>query len=244
MAHGFAVIAGLSRVDPTAYGGGNPTSGCQRAEDDADRIIGLLAPFGYEIACLKTAEAKAESILDNLSWAADKTRAGDIFVFYFAGTGGRRIDSNGDETDGFDETLFAFDRPIGDEELDEKWRAFPEGVRIVMISDSCRSGVNFGIARASERSSIRPLSVLRTSRKAMKASLIYIGAARDEKQAVGLLGGGAFTIALCEADAPDFPGGYRDLFRIVSDSLSSQKAQFNLFGPGTEDFVKQKPFAV
>ncbi|MHB8055079.1 MAG: hypothetical protein ACYDH3_07530 [Candidatus Aminicenantales bacterium] len=74
--------------------------------------------------------------------------------------------------------------------------------------------------------------------------MIHIGAARDEELASAYRGGGAFTIALCETLARDFRGGYRDLVRTVSAALPDQHPRLNFYGPGAEEFARQKPFRI
>ncbi len=242
MPQGIAVVVGLTRVDPVRYAGRAMTSGCWGAEEDVDRIFRLVSPLGYLIMSLKTAQATAEAVLDHLKHAARMTRPGDLFLFYFAGHGQQRPDQSSDEDDGFDELLLAFDRPVDDDELDEIWREFSEGVRILMISDSCHSGTNFKFPGGWKRAPVRPPSAPRPFLAPMKAALIHIGAARDEELASAYRGGGAFTIALSETLARDFSGGYRDLVRTVSEALPDQHPRINLYGPGSEEFARQKPF--
>jgi len=239
---GMAVIVGLTRVDPACYGGLTMTSGCWGAEDDADRITRLVTPLGYRSETLKTAAATAAAVLDRLRSGARTARPGDLFFFYFAGHGQQRPDQNGDEDDGFDELLLAFDRPIDDDELDEIWREFSDGVRILVISDSCHSGTNFKFPGGWKRAPVRPPSAPRPFLAPMKAALIHIGSTRDEELASAYQGGGAFTIALSEMLARDFSRGYRDLVRTVSAALPDQHPRINLYGPGSEEFARQKPF--
>ncbi|MCX6565796.1 MAG: caspase family protein [Candidatus Aminicenantes bacterium] len=242
MPQGIAVVVGLTRVDPASYNGCSMTSGCWGAEDDVDRIVRLVSPLRFLIMSLKTVNATAEAVLDHLRHAARMTRPGDLFFFYFAGHGRQRPDSGGDEDDGFDELLLAYDRPLADDELDERWREFPEGVRILVISDSCHSGTNFKFPGGWKRALVRPTSAPRPFLPPMKASLIHIGAARDEELASAYRGGGAFTIALCEERPLNFQGGYRDLVRAVSSKLPAQHPRLELYGPGAEEFVREKPF--
>ena len=242
MPQGYAVVVGLTQVDPASYNGKTMSSGCWGAEDDVDRIVRLVSPLRYLIMSLKTVNATAEAVLDHLRHAARMTRPGDLFLFYFAGHGRQRPDSGGDEDDGFDELLLAYDRPLDDDELDATWRDFPEGVRILAISDSCHSGTNFKFPGGWKRAPVRPPFAPRPFFPPMKASMIHIGAARDEELASAYRGGGAFTIALCTAFSPDFQGGYRDLVRAVSEKVPSQHPRLELYGPGVEEFVREKPF--
>jgi len=244
MPQGYAVIVGLTGVDPIAYGGLSLTSGCWGAEADVDRIDRLVAPLGFLPLILKTSRATAGAVQDHLRWAARTTRSGDFLLFYFAGHGQQRPDRGGDEEDGFDELLLAYDRPMDDDELDEIWREFAEGVRILAITDACHSGTNYKFPGGWKRSPVRPPSTPRLFLPPMKASLVHLGATRDEELASAFRGGGAFTIALCAAFTPAFAGNYRDLMRAVSAALPNQNPQIRLYGPGADDFAGQKPFSI
>jgi len=231
---GYAVIVGLTGVDPASYGGLTMTSGCWGAEADVDRIDRLVAPRGFLPLTLKTSRATAGAVQDHLRWAARTTRSGDLFLFYFAGHGQRCPDRSGDESDGFDELLLAYDRPLTDDELDESWREFSEGVRILVVSDACHSGTNYKFPAAPSRIVLPP----------MRASLVHLAACRDEESAEAFRGGGAFTIALCRALSSPFAGDYRDLVRAVAASLPSQNPRIELYGLGAEAFVRQRPFFI
>lgn len=139
---GRALIVGIKEVDRNRYG--SPyRNGCFAAELDAANIDRVLGIEGFERRVLMTDAATSDAILNELRQLAEATIAGDIFVFYFAGHGGQQWDGNGDEIDGFDETLFAYDRPLADDVLALIWRKFPAGSRVLMISDSCNSGTNY-----------------------------------------------------------------------------------------------------
>lgn len=108
--------------------------------DNVERILNRL---GYQIKILKTAEATRDNILSSLYRAAENAAADDIFVFYYSGHGGQQPDIDGDELDGKDETLVAYDREVIDDKIHEALIKFRFGVRVVMISDSCNSGTNY-----------------------------------------------------------------------------------------------------
>lgn len=234
MPQGYAVIVGLAGVDPDSYDGCSLASGCEGAEADVERIDRLAGSRGFLPLTLKTSRATAGAVRDHLRWAARATRFGDMLLFYFAGHGRRRPDSSGDESDGFDELLLAYDRPLADDELDEIWREFTDGVRILVISDACHSGTNFRLPFPGRRTALPP----------MKASLVHLAACRDEESAAAFRGGGAFTLSLCRALSPSFSGDYRDLLRAVTAALPSQHPRLELFGPGAGEFVRERPFSI
>jgi metacaspase-1 len=243
MAKGYALLVGLRHVDSAAYGY-DKAKGCEGAEADVDRVSAILNLFIYEKVCLKTEAARADAILDWLKHFSEISQAGDIVVFYFAGHGEQVPDLDGDELDGRDETVLAYDRPIIDDEFDKIWLTYSPGVRIVMMSDSCHSGTNYKLAAGSAIDLSYAACCSSEIAQSMRASLIHFGAARDEAKAVGYLGGGAFTIALSEEYTQSFSGGYRDLYQSIRDSVSDQDPRFGTYGPVSEDFLNQKPFEI
>ena len=243
MAKAMALLAGLKEVNPAAYGGWNGQGGCWGCELDVDNVERILKPLGYDIQVLKTKQATGEAIINGLKNAAAKLAAGDIFVFYFSGHGGQQPDTSGDERDGKDETLVAYDRQVIDDELNDVWLAIKPGVRVVMLSDSCNSGTNYKLfGRDYYPTPIEPVDASRA--KDMQAQLIHFGGCRDSSTSSGYLTGGAFTMALCNAwDNGAFEGSYADFHKkICSLVKTGQKPQHNEYGPVSEEFKSQKPF--
>ena len=246
MARGLGLVVGLKGVDPAAYGGWNGSNGCWGCELDADNISRILRQQGFDVHALKTAKATSNNILRSLKSASENLGPEDIFVFYFSGHGGQQPDLNGDEQDGKDETLVAFDREIVDDELNAIWTRFRPGVRIVMLSDSCNSGTNYKYHGTIDNPTpIIPIPNEKTD-KAMSAQMIHMGGCRDGFSSMGYESGGAFTMALCTAwSAGSFRGSYRDLYeKTVSRVGTAQYPQFNEYGRVTADFRKQQPFTI
>lgn len=72
-------------------------------------------------------------------------QAGDSLVFHYSGHGGQKKDENGDEVDGFDETILPLDYEqegiILDDEINETIvRPLPCGAKLHAIIDACHSG--------------------------------------------------------------------------------------------------------
>jgi hypothetical protein len=246
---GIALVVGLKRVNPDSYGGWNGENGCWGCELDVDNMARILDAQGFEINMMKTESATRDNILDKIGDIAQSIDDDDIFVFYYSGHGGQQVDRNSDELDGHDETLIAYDREIIDDELYEKFRLFPAGTRLVMISDSCNSGTNYRSIRDvpfQHASPICPIPEKLTAREEVMFQMIHMGGCRDGGASYGYYGGGAFTTSLCEAWANGtFNGAYKDLFEKARKLMrSSQKPQYNEFGPITEVFRSQKPFTI
>ena len=82
-----------------------------------------------------------------LRWLLDGAAAGDSLVFHFSGHGVQKLDSNGDEADGYDEALCPvdFEDPRGGVILDDEINAtivrpLGRGVKLHAIVDTCHSG--------------------------------------------------------------------------------------------------------
>lgn len=247
MEQGTSLLVGLKAVNPSYYDGWTGENGCWGCELDVDNLNSILSSVGYDVRCLKTAEATAGNVLDALDAASRAAQPGSIFVFYYSGHGGQQPDENGDELDGQDETLVAYDRQILDDELNKIWLQFQPGVRIVMLSDSCNSGTNYRHRVLGDWYKPSPIvPVDEATADQMKAQLIHFGGCRDGYGSSGYKHGGAFTIALCEAWADGaFQGSYEAFHKKICDLIQSdQKPQFNKYGPVSAGFLNQKPFSI
>jgi hypothetical protein len=145
-----------------------------------------------------------------------------------------------------DETLVAYDAEVIDDELNDIWLRFKRGVRILMMSDSCNSGSNYRLmGRDRQPEPMRPIIDAKLTSE-MKAQLIHFGGCRDGFTSSGYRMGGAFTMALCDVwDSGKFKGDYkRFLERIANEVTSTQKPQYNEYGPVSPEFRSQKPFTI
>jgi hypothetical protein len=101
----------------------------------------IATACGYDsVKLLLTSEATSANVFKAISQAADVLVAGDIFLYTYSGHGGQIPDANGDENDQLDETWCLYDRMMVDDEIYRMLGLFKEGVRILVISDSCHSG--------------------------------------------------------------------------------------------------------
>ncbi len=129
---------GLNTVDPAHYNGwSGPLSAC---EYDAQDLRDIARNLGYESKILLTEEATRDAVKPEIEHAAKTLSAGDIFLLTYSGHGGQVPDRNGDERDLADETWCLYDGELIDDELHHLWTKFSEGVRVVVLSDSCHSG--------------------------------------------------------------------------------------------------------
>ena len=86
-----------------------------------------------------------QEIINAMTWLASNNRPGDTLFFHYSGHGGQVKDLDGDEGDGFDETLIPVDfRKAGqitdDVIFDILVARLPAGVRMTAVMDCCHSG--------------------------------------------------------------------------------------------------------
>lgn len=137
-AKGLSLHIGVNKVDPAHYAGwAGPLNAC---EFDANDMQDVAKDCGFTTKVLLTSDAKRTAVLSAIQAYARKLSAGDMFLLTYSGHGGQVRDRNNDENDNEDETWCLYDGQLLDDELAEAWHAFPAGVRIFVISDSCHSG--------------------------------------------------------------------------------------------------------
>jgi uncharacterized caspase-like protein len=246
MAKGTAVLVGVKEVNPAAYNGWDGRSGCTGCEIDTENMDRLLQNAGFETTRLLTSNATGRAVLDALRNAARTAEPGDLFVFYYSGHGHRRPDLDGDELDGYDETLVLYDRQVVDDDLNRIWTQFPPGVRLLMISDSCHSGSNFRDPTRSSATPAAPEPISGGLAEGFQAQMIHMGGCRDDGQSFGGNTGGLFTLALVDTFRKGPPaGGYRQLYEAIVDRVQSgQKPQYSEYGHVDDGFRNQPPFTI
>jgi uncharacterized caspase-like protein len=246
MAKGLAVLVGVKEVNPAAYNGWDGKSGCYGCELDAENMDGLLQDAGFETKRLLTAAATGRGLLGALDEAAEQAEPGDLFVFYYSGHGSRRRDLDGDELDGYDETLVLYDRQVLDDDLHRIWLKFKPGVRLVMISDCCHSGTNFRDPNAPESESAPAEPIASGLDTGFQAQMIHMSGCRDDQKSFGGRAGGIFTTALVEAcrSGQGFAGYKALLESVLPEITTNQQPKYNEYGQVEDDFRTQSPFSL
>jgi hypothetical protein len=76
----------------------------------------LIANYGFKEICILTDDSKdprgqptRQNIINGMDWLVRGAQPGDAFFFHFSGHGSRVKDTNGDEADGWDETICPVD---------------------------------------------------------------------------------------------------------------------------------------
>jgi len=108
----------------------------------------LVQKYGFDranVQVLIDEQATRALILSAVRALSERTVADDIVLIHFSGHGSQAPDMNGDEDDGFDETILPHDSrtpgiaDITDDELNALLSGFEFG-SVVVILDSCHSG--------------------------------------------------------------------------------------------------------
>lgn len=84
------------------------------------------------------------NLLAGFRWLREGAKSGDSLIMHYSGHGGNVKDEDGDEEDGYDETLIPLDyqqagQIVDDEVHDVLVRGLPKGVRLTAIMDCCHS---------------------------------------------------------------------------------------------------------
>lgn len=217
----------------------------EACEFDAEEMCGIAESQGFETKILRSAEATAENVRNEIRRAAKVLKSGDIFFLTYAGHGGQVPDRSKDEKDDrLDETWCLFNRQFLDDEQYALYSEFEPGVRILILSDSCHSGsVSRGgplrppkqspTARAMPPESVRPIYIARrkeydqiqddipqTRPENVKAVIRLISACKDKQEADGDSFNGFFTRAVMDIwNDGRFSGTYDDFYAEIKKEL-------------------------
>ena len=217
----------------------------EACEYDAEAMCEIAKSQGFETKILRSAEATAEQVRDEIRRAGKTLKSGDIFFLTYAGHGGQVPDRSRDEKDDrLDETWCLFNRQFLDDEQYALYAEFEPGVRILILSDSCHSGsVSRGgplrprkrsrTARAMPPESVRPIYIARkkcydriqdelpqTKPEGVKAVIRLISACKDNQEADGDAFNGYFTRAVVDLwDGGAFKGTYDEFYLEIKKEL-------------------------
>jgi len=133
----YALCIGINDYPGTA----SDLAGCL---NDANDWAGALTSVGFEVKKLLDKQATKSNILTEMSTMITQAKKGDTVVFQYSGHGTYIPDQDGDEADQTDECLCPYDLKtkgvITDDQLFQLFNKKAQGVRLIMISDSCHSG--------------------------------------------------------------------------------------------------------
>ncbi len=261
---------GLNSVDPTHYD--NWDGALVGCEFDAKDMQAIARARGFKPTVLLTPHATAKAVKTAISHASKSLAAGDIFFITYSGHGGQVPDLNGDEgksgdtRDRKDETWCLFDRELVDDELADLWSKFKNGVRVIVLSDSCHSG---SVTRAvPRRQRGRPRAMprekaLRVYEKnqplydaiqlgvkgaevtKIKASVLLISGCMDNQTSSDGDRNGYFTETLRAVwNDAEFENGYREFRDTIAAKMEDQTPNYFVIGVPNREFENEQPFTV
>lgn len=112
--------------------------------NDAHDWKKALVARGFDVTTLFDKQAKGDAIRKAIRAVLEPAKSGDLVVIQYSGHGTFVPDEDGDESDGTDECWCPHDisanGPITDDELFDLYSDRANGVRLVVLSDSCHSG--------------------------------------------------------------------------------------------------------
>eukprot|EP00178_Gracilaria_changii_P013561 TRINITY_DN3829_c0_g1_i1.p1 TRINITY_DN3829_c0_g1~~TRINITY_DN3829_c0_g1_i1.p1 ORF type:complete len:500 (+),score=76.32 TRINITY_DN3829_c0_g1_i1:84-1502(+) len=114
-----------------------------------DRDFVVLTDVDSRIRNVRKGRPDRRTIMESLKWLINGSRPGDSLWFSFSGHGSQIVDTSGDESDGYDETLLPVDYkvagPIVDDELYKIVRRVARGARLTVLLDACHSGTGLDL---------------------------------------------------------------------------------------------------
>jgi metacaspase-1 len=144
---GLAVSIGLNDLDERYYGG--EYERLKGAEEDARRMARLARSNGFESTILLGPKATWKRVTGKIKKAAADLTSGDIFLLTFSGHGSvirpSWIERNVDpwpasvKVGEWVQTWVLWDRELVDKEMRKIWMKFRQGVRVLVVLDSCHS---------------------------------------------------------------------------------------------------------
>ena len=139
-----ALLVGINQYpDPR-----NELRGCINDINDMFHFITQINPVYQkeQVKTLTNRQATKKAIVENLKWLLEELQAGDQILFHYSGHGAQMPTQHPAlEKDGNDEIICPYDfdwtaaTTLRDKEFAEIFKAIPNGVHFVWISDSCHA---------------------------------------------------------------------------------------------------------
>lgn len=236
---GISIHFGLNKVSPITYQGweGRLTS----CEADAQLMESIAIKENYQsLGCFLTKKATKSNFKVTLDTAKSLLVAGDILLLTFSGHGGKKLDKDGDEVDGQDEFWFFYDGIITDDYIYNFLKSLAEGVRVLIISDSCFSG---SMLRKKKGVSV---STQTLSRIETRASVQLIASSKETEYSWTGRTYSLFTQKIYDVLITEkIQGNYIEIFEEVKSRMPKKQTPVHLkAGELIQDFLKEKPFQI
>jgi len=144
-----ALLIGINYFD-------TPTARLNGPINDVTNMRGFLSRCSFQNMVVLTDDQTGrckptrQNIIDGFQWLLEGSRAGDSLFFHYSGHGSQVVDTDGDEADGYDETILPCDykqtgQIVDDEIWDRLVRNVPPGCRLTAVMDCCHSGTGMDL---------------------------------------------------------------------------------------------------
>lgn len=240
----IAMCVGLNMVDPDQYGGW--PGHLNAAVNDAVVLASYFARGGMDSRQFIDSVATLDVVIGQFESAAKTLVSGDALVFTFSGHGNTSpVFSDEDK-----QSICLYDGELSDQKFRQLLSAFVEGVRIVVIIDSCFSG---GMDRARQVDRARRLTRfqpfgVKAKRRVradaripdISAAVLELTASSSQETSGEDLEHGFFTLALVEsldgftkagAPMPTYEEWFNDTRQRMSLAVMGQHPQAHQLGP-------------
>ncbi|MGD0405958.1 MAG: caspase family protein [Candidatus Bathyarchaeia archaeon] len=267
MVKGLALTIGLNSVDLQHYVGWSGS--LNAAETDAKSMANIAKSKGFQVKTLLTKQVTRGQVVAEISSAATELMSGDIFLLCYSGHGGQVPDVNHDEKKGLADTWCLYDGQLIDDELNNLFSPFPEGVRSLVFSDSCHSGTVTKEAfiggtflppstidsQAARHKFLPRYNATKTykknkdfydailadlERKEVRASVLLISGCQDNQEASDGIINSLFTATLLKVwDNGNFNGDYKSFHHEILKLMPEQQTP-NYFWNGEPSPIFEK----
>jgi len=124
--------------------------------NDVHNMRDFLSRCGFQEMLILTDDQSGQykptrqNIFEGFKWLLQNAKAGDSLFFHYSGHGSQVVDTDGDEANGYDETILPCDyKSAGQIVDDEIWlrlvKPVPAGCRLTSVMDCCHSGTGMDL---------------------------------------------------------------------------------------------------
>lgn len=131
-----SIHLGVNRVDQSLYQGCLPD--LVASEEDARQMRRLADAMGFSSRLFLSEDATRAEVVDCLESTIDRLADGDVLLVTYSGHM-TSIPGVGDDRDGWDEAWCLRDGILLDDEFHDLLSDIPEGVDVIVVTDSCFS---------------------------------------------------------------------------------------------------------
>ncbi|MEL6134939.1 MAG: caspase family protein [Bacteroidota bacterium] len=190
----YSLHYGLTKVDNRSYQ--REVSPVPMADQDARTMAEIAHAEGFQVEAIRIdEEATYDTFQKDFLRIKDQLKAGDFFMFSYAGHGTQLEDRPGnevaeDDKNGFDEGFCFYDGVMLDNRMAELLAELPLGCFFIAVIDCCHSGDLYKFLVFDQT---KPETYVQDLVDSFQFTGVWLAAARERQLAVGDHKGGIFT---------------------------------------------------